>query len=144
MIPGTANENAVLMALSARPFVRVIFECGMVAKADASWLACCTASIDIIATQDLFPIINQTSVEQNGTAITSVEIKTSVESSSLDRDLGNATLNIISYTVGDGQFHSYIPKEHIGQIIQQRNVLCLNRVVYVSADEVGLLYIVVV
>lgn len=144
MIRGIANESAVFMALSARPFVKAIFEFGMVANADAPWLACSSDDIAIIDTRDLFPTANQTSVGENGIAIASVEINTSFASSSPDRALGNAAVDIIPFTVGDDLFLSYTSKGHIGRIIQQMVVLYLNHVVYVSAAEVGLLYVVVV
>ena len=139
MMRGTANESAALAALSAKPFVKAVFECGMLAKSNASWLACSPDGIALIDTKDSISTGSATNAEQEGLVIASVEIKTSVATSSLDRGVGRATVDIVFCTVGDDQFKKYIPKEHIGQMIQQMIVLCLNYVIYISAAEVGLM-----
>ena len=140
MMRGTVNETASLAALSAKPFVKAVFECGMLAKSDASCLASSPDGIALIDTKYSFSTGSAKNAEQKGLAIAFVEIKTSVATSILDRGVGRATVDILSCTVGDEQFNKYIGKEHIGQMIQQMIVLRLNHVIYISAADVGLLY----
>ena len=50
---GTANEGAVFAALSAKPFVVAVYECGMLAKTGADWLACSPDGVALIDTREL-------------------------------------------------------------------------------------------
>ena len=139
MMRGTANEHAVLSSLSRRSSVKSIQECGMLAKAGAEWLAC---SPDSIALIDTWELGLEDSAEQ--LSLASVEIETSVSRSSMDRALSRARADVVTCTVGDAAFREYIPECHMGQILHQMVVLSVNLVVYVSAAEVGIMYIVVV
>lgn len=140
MMRGTANEGAVFAALSAKSFVVAIYECGMLVKTEADWLACSPDGVALIDTKELgFDDGDEATVHM----ISSVEIETSVAQSSLDRALGRATVDIITCTVGDATFREYVPEEHTGQLLHQMLVLSVNYVIYVSAAEVGIMYIVV-
>ena len=143
MMRGTSNEAAALRALSAKPFVKAVFECGMIAKADIPWMACSPDGVAIIDTSNL-TFLGSPIAEESNEFIASIEIKTCIAESSLDRAIGRATVDTICCTVGDDQFSRYIPKEHMGQIIQQMIVLSLNHTIYVCAAEVGLMYVAIV
>lgn len=45
---GTANEKAAFLELEAKPFVKGVFQLGMVARKEESWLACIADGIAII------------------------------------------------------------------------------------------------
>ena len=143
MMRGTANEAVLLRALSANPFVKSVFECGMMAKADMPWMACSPDGVAIIEISKL-SIVGPTFTPDSDEVIGSIKIKTSIAEPTLDRALCRATLNTISCTVGDDESKRHVPKEHIGQIIQQMIVLSLNHTIYVCAAEVGLMYVAVV
>lgn len=142
MMRGIANEGAVFAALLSKPFVNAIYEYGMLGKSDAQWPACSPDGVALIdATQLQFQCVEHPT---SSSKLASVEIKTSVTRSSLDRALGRATVDVICCSVGDNVFIEYIPKEHVGQILQQTIVLSVNYVLYVWAAEVGILFIAVV
>ena len=142
MMRGRANEGAVLASLSRRPFVKSIYECGMLAKADAEWLACSPDGVALIDVEDL--CFDSGSSSPPNLSLASVEIKTSVSRASMDRALALATVDTVTCTVGDQGFREYIPECHMGQILHQLVVLSVNYVIYVSAGEAGIMYIVVV
>jgi hypothetical protein len=54
------------------------------------------------------------------------------------------SVDVLACTVGHFRFREYVPTEHIGQIIHQILVLSVDYVIYVSAAEIGVLYILVV
>lgn len=137
MMRGTGNESAVLAALSSREFVKAIYECGMLSMGEENWISC---SPDGVALIDLAKVGLSA---ENGPVFASVEIKTSVAMSSLDRAIGRATKDVVTCTVGDQIFRDNIPKEHIGQLILQMMVLKVNFVLYVAASEIGIMYLVV-
>ena len=143
MTRGTSNEAAALPAPSATPFVKSVFECGMIAKADIPWMTCSPDGVAIIDTSHL-TFLGSRITEDSNEIIASIEIKTCIAESSSDRAIGRATVDTICCTVGDDQFCRYIPKEHMGQIIQQMTVLSLNHTIYVCAAEVGLMYVAIV
>lgn len=138
MMRGSANEGAVIAALSKKPFVRAIYECGMFARADDEWVACSPDALALVDTNSLGLSDSDTP------ELASVEIKTSIASSSLDRALRVASVDVKTCIVGDAAFRSLVPREHTGQILHQMVVLSVRLVVYVSAAEVGVLYIVVI
>ena len=55
-----------------------------------------------------------------------------------------ATTDTVCVKIGDSRLLDYVPKAHIGQILHQMLVLSMNVLVYVSAAETGLLFVVVV
>ena len=140
---GTANEKAAFLALEAKPFVKVVFEVGMVSRKEESWLACSADGIAIIDHKEL-GLEGFTESKALGGIIASVEIKTSVASSSLDRVIAIATADAIICEFGDATSRQYIPEIHMGQVIQQMLVLRVRLAVYVSSSETGILYVVVV
>ena len=48
MMRGTANESAVFAAVSRKPFVKVMFECGMLAMKSTEWMACSPDGVGLI------------------------------------------------------------------------------------------------
>ena len=143
MMRGTANEAALFPALSRRPFVKALYECGMLGMRGSDWLACSPDGVALIDASLL--TFSEESLPSSGSlSLSSVEIKTSIARSSLDRALQRATMEIVCCNVGDATFREYVPEEHVGQILHQMVVLSVNYVVYVSASEGGIMYIVVV
>ena len=140
---GTTNEKAAFLELESKPFVKGVFELGMVARKEESWLACTADGIAVIDHTVLGPD-GLTERNELGGILASVEIKTSVASSSLDRAIGTATADSITCEFGDATFRQYIPETHMGQVIQQLPVLRVYLAVYVSASETGVLYVVIV
>jgi hypothetical protein len=121
----------------------------MLARSDADWMACSPDGIALINVGEL-GVVGDVSSSVTGNAfparyeLASVDIKTSVAGSSLDRALGRATVDVLTCTVGDATFREHVPTEHMGQILHQMLVLSVNYVIYVSAAEVGIMYILVV
>eukprot|EP00737_Agarophyton_chilense_P004797 gb/GEZJ01006395.1/.p1 GENE.gb/GEZJ01006395.1/~~gb/GEZJ01006395.1/.p1 ORF type:complete len:425 (-),score=36.09 gb/GEZJ01006395.1/:504-1778(-) len=137
MMRGTCNEQAVLNALSKKPFVLSIHECGMLADKQHSWLAC---SADGIARIDLAQTSFASAIGgEDNVALATVEIKTSVSSSSLNRALNNASLDLACVKVGDASVLQRIPQEHIGQVLQQMLVINTNYSIYAVSSETALL-----
>lgn len=75
---GTADENAVLRAFSAKPFAKFVFECGMIAKADLPWMACSPDGLAIIETSK---IAGYSLTAESDEVIASIEIKKSIDDS---------------------------------------------------------------
>lgn len=139
MMRGSGNEGAVLNALLSRPAVKQVFECGMFALQNEPWIAC---SPDAIAWLHPVDLCAKFGLIDNGPPfLASVEIKTSVASSSLDIALGNASQDVVYCYVGDDEFVKRIPLGHVGQLLQQALVLDVNFVVYVASSETGILFI---
>ncbi|PXF43106.1 hypothetical protein BWQ96_07140 [Gracilariopsis chorda] len=142
MMRGTANEPAVVASLKLKAFVQAFYSCGMLSMKAKPWLACSPDGIAIIELLDLGLCSEESETES--TQLCSVEIKTNVAQSSLDRALGLATADLVTCEVGDQSFRRYIPAEHIGQILHQMLVLAVNYVIYVSCSESGIMYTVLV
>ena len=138
---GTANEAAVFAALSNKPFVKALYKCGMLAKKEVDWLACSPDGVALIDVSSLNFGTDSGEIEHHTEAlsVSSVEIKTSISRTSLDRALQCATMEIICCNVGDNTFRKYIPAEHMGQVLHQMIVLSVNYVIYVSASEAGIM-----
>lgn len=114
----------------------------MLSKKNETWLAC---SPDCVALIDLSVLgMARDDVQGGQLAIASVEIKTSITQSSLDRALSHATAEVVRCSVGDATFRQYVPIEHMGQALHQMVVLSVNYLIYVSASEAGVMYTVVV
>lgn len=63
--------------------------------------------------------------------------------SSLGKEIGTATSDVLTCTIVDDVFRDHVPKEHIGQVIHQMVVLKSNVFLYLSASEIWIIYIVV-
>jgi hypothetical protein len=74
--------------------------------------------------------------------LSSVEINTSVAASSLERSVQLATIDVKVCRVGDESFRRLVPEKHVGQLLHQIMVLKINHVLYVSASETGITFIV--
>lgn len=139
---GSMNERAIFAALSFKPFVQAVYECGMLSRADADWMACSPDGIALIDTGQLG--ISEDVAAHSSIELASVEIKTNVGISSLDRASGMATVDVKTCRVGDATWNKYVPTEHMGQVLHQLPVLSVHYLIYVSAAEVGIMYILVV
>lgn len=128
---GTANESAVLAALAKKPFVVAAFERGMLVRKDADWLACSVDAVALIDARELG--MSNTSQPELAT----VEIKTNLAASSLDRAVSRASMDVKTCEGGDAEFRNLVPREHCGQVLQQAIVLCAQYAVYVCAGETG-------
>jgi hypothetical protein len=126
----------VLSALSRKPYVISLHECGMLTKRHERWLACSPDGIAIIDRRAL-GIANESNV-----VIAAVEIKTSISRTAIDSQLAGMVCDVISCAVGDTAFKKFVPEGHIGQLLHQMLVLRLNHVLYLSATETGIMYVV--
>ncbi|CDF37457.1 unnamed protein product [Chondrus crispus] len=96
---GSMNERGVFAALSSKPFVQAVYECGMLSRADADWMACSPDGIALIDTGQLG--ISEDVAAHSWMDLASVEIKTNVGVSSLDRAIGMETVDVKTCRVGD-------------------------------------------
>ena len=130
---GTANEDAILLAFSRQDYVRHVSKVGMLSMKDSDWIACSPDAIGII--------------DIDGTKhVCTVEVKTSVGDDSVRRIINTGGGNrgrTLRCRVGDTTCKSYIPPEHIGQVLQQQLVLNVAYSCYVTATETGIAYIVI-
>jgi hypothetical protein len=136
MIRETANERAVLSALSRKPYVISLHEFGMLSKRHEILIAC---SPDGIAISDLqaLGVANESNV-----VVVAVEIKPSICRTTIDSQLARMVCDVISCAVGDTAFKTFVPEGHTGQLLHQMLVLRLNHVLYVSATQTGIMYVV--
>ena len=147
MIRGTLTENPVLAALLKKSFFWSVFKCGMLGMGDQDWFACSSDAIAVI--NPLALGFTQPRTEGDGpwlneTAVATVEIKTCVAASSLDKSIEKATVDVVTCSVGDEIFQRYVPESQMGQILHQFEVAKPMFVNYISASESGLLYICVI
>jgi hypothetical protein len=163
MMRGSANEGSVLSALRKKHFVACLFEVGMIAKMEKQWMACSPDGIAVLKLDELSPRYGpnfepsaatmlpwrageSSSVFQGACGrlvLASVEIKTSVSSSSLQRSTAAASIDVTLCEIGDSRFKELVPESHVGQVLHQMIVLKCNYCLYVSAAETGILCIVV-
>lgn len=139
---GSLNEDPVLNALSSRTFIIDCFECGMLALKDEQWIACSPDAIALLNPADLSSAFGL--IDGDELIIASVEIKTSIASSSLDVTHRHASLDVIYCRIGDHEFVRRIPLKHCGQLLQQSLVLDVDYFVYVAASETSILFICVI
>lgn len=132
MLRGTVNEGAVLLAFR-KDFLLEIFECGMLCMKDSNWFDCSPESVALIDVQGLD--VNGEHVPQ----LASVEFKTIVASSSLDKAHRHLSPDFSYCTMGDSNFVRLIPQNHCGQLLQQSVFLQLQYVVYVAASNTGII-----
>lgn len=137
ILRGTTNESPVVSPLSSQPFIKSLYQSGMLSKIDKAWLACSLDGIAIIDIADLFPRTN--TVRNTYHELDSLEIKTGVSQSSLDRAIRRACGDILMRSVGDYTFQNFIRLEHVGEILHQIFSLSVSFVVYVSTSEVDII-----
>jgi hypothetical protein len=143
MMRGSVNENALLRALRRKTFMAGLFEAGMIAKKGKEWLACSPDGIAILnldhCTMAYNPFLapsasnvppwRSTGLGEARLAtagrfvLSSVEIKTSVSTSSLQRSTAAASRDVTLCTVGDQTFKELVPEQHVGQVLHQMIVL---------------------
>jgi hypothetical protein len=124
-----------LSALSRKPYVISLHECGMLTKSHERWIACSPDGIAIIDIRAL------AIAKESNVVIATVEIKTSISRTNIDSQLSGMVCDIISCAVGDTAFKTFVPEGHIGQILHQMLVLRLQHVLCVSETETGIMYI---
>ena len=139
-----------------------LFEIGMIAKRGKPWMACSPDGIAVIDLNNLpvftphqncqsetqlssseTPQYNKLPALEGCCVLCSVEIKTSVATSSLERSIQLASVDVKVCRVGDITFRTLFPEAHIGQILHQMLVLRINHVMYVAAAETGITFIVI-
>jgi hypothetical protein len=162
MMRGTENEVSVMNALRRKEFVRGLFEVGMIGKKGKDWVACSPDGIAVIDLKKLSdfdtPQVSHSQVPlpwmarqqfdelpglEGRCVLSSVEIKTRVASPCLERSIQLASLDVTVCRVGDSTFQNLIPEAHFGPLLHQMLVLRVNHVMYVSAAETGITFIVV-
>ena len=142
---GTANEFAVLKAISKERFVAGLFECRMLGRKGCNWLACSPDGVLLLNLKET-PFLNTVGTEgraRNDEVLASIEIKTNVADSALSRAVELATAEDVFCHVGDAICQNYVPDDHLFQIFHQMIVLSINYSVYVIASETGILMTVV-
>lgn len=142
MMRGTANESPAFSALSKMSFVTALFGCSMLSKKGEEWLACSPDELALILLEAIG--FKRETNDAESSTLASVEIKTNIAESSLDRNMQNATVDVMKCKVGEPSFLSLILKEHAAQLLHQMVVLSVNYVVYVAATESGVLFTAVV
>lgn len=154
MIRGTENESAVLSAVRSMYFVKAVFEVGMLGDLSNPWLAASPDGVALLTISELkyaqcpgscpvdcsFHDFASGNLSSAHGEVASLEIKTSVASSSLQRNVRRASVDVVTCIVGDDVFNRMIPKEHVGQMVQQMCVLQCHFSIYVGASQTGLLY----
>jgi hypothetical protein len=127
--------------------VKGIFEVGMTGNKEKNWMASSSDDIAVIdldniptydlmpnpETQVLPPWADTTQFDTLGglagqCVLSSVEIKTSVTASSLERSVKLASIDVKVCRVGDEYFRRLVPEEHVGQLLHQMMVLKINHV----------------
>ena len=144
---GTVNESSVLSALRGKRFVKAVFECGMLSNKDMDWWACSPDGISLIDPLAIgFDVEEAASCAETyeNLSIASVEIKTSVAHDAVDRALALKTMDVQTLKLGESILLKYIPKNHIGQVLQRMIVLNVDYCVYFFASEHAVLYIVAI
>lgn len=129
---GTVNEGAIASAIAAHPSILGVFEVGMLSRKDNSGIAC---SCDLLV---LFRLPN------GDVVIASVEMKSGIADSSVDRLIDLVSPEVIFCELGDETFSKWVPEHHIGQLLDQMVVVSLKYALYVAAGENGLAFILVV
>jgi hypothetical protein len=94
-------------------FVKNVFELGMIALKEASWIACSPDGVALIDVAGL-GLPGYAGAED---VVASVEIKTSDAASSLSRAASDAAAKVITCDLGDATFREHIPEAHVAQVI---------------------------
>lgn len=147
MMRGTANEKFVVSGLSRMPFVKAVFDVGMMSMKNARYLAGSSDGIALVDLQTLeeLQLEEERGNDTEGAFIVSatIEFKTRVSAARLGESVAFSSA-LIRCEVGDDIFRKYVPKKHIAQVMHQIVVLGLRFAVYVAAAETGILYTVLI
>ena len=121
----------------------------MFARRDVSWFACSPDGIILIDFQHLFVILNI--VDRNADehrAVAVLEIKTRVAASSIGAHFTSASTasstTPILCSFGDYRCCDLVPEEHRGQLLFNAWIMNVRWVLYVSAFEDGIGYMVLI
>ncbi len=141
---GTANEGAVLHALGKKPYICDLFEVGMLAHKEHSWLACFPDALALVRVgadteSDAHGSTDSLCVSK---AMATVEVKTRISKTIIQVGQLLATTDLVECTVGDETCARYIPREHVGQVVMQMVVTSIRHCVYCCATETEILYTV--
>jgi hypothetical protein len=129
-----------MSALYKMDFVGDVFEVGMIALKEASWIACSPDGIALIRVAS----IGFSGCVPDEEALASVEIKTSVSEISSSVTAQNASADVITCELGDVTFHKHVPEAHMAQVIQQMVVLSTLFAIYLCATETGVMFVLVI
>ena len=137
MMRGTVTENAAINALRAKTFIKAVFHCDMFGDKKPQWLVCSPDRLALIE-------INKTAFYTSYSTepqlhVCSVEIKTSIVDSILSTAVGNASEDLVSVEMGMPECFERVPHCHIGQLIQQINVLHVSYLLYFACSEAALM-----
>lgn len=109
----------------------------MIGMKDHPWIACSPDGMALIDS-------SKAGFSSTELVMASVEIKTSVAQSSVDRSLTKSSQKALNGVIGHTKFAQMDLKQHAGQLVQQATVENVDYVVYVSASENTIIYIIVV
>lgn len=115
----------------------------MIASRDTHCMACSQDGIGYINIQCLRLPHNNSIGDNVNAKLASSEIRTSVASTRLKERNRYASSNVHTCSVAEKKFLQLILREHCGLLIQKAMVLHVSYVVYVSASETSLIYVVV-
>lgn len=136
MMQATANEHHVVNAFMKKLFIHEFFEFGMIGMKNSTWIAFSPEQIALIHPRKVC-------VSTGQLVMGSVEIKTCVASSGLDRSLTNSFRQVFKFFIGDSNLLRPLPKQHVGQLLQQETVLNIDYIVFVSPRENKIFFFVV-
>lgn len=120
----------MLAALRALPFLEDGFEAILLSQKDASYLAC-SPDVIVLLNKATLPIFSSAAgfdaaavYGSDSTLVCATdEIKTLVAASSLVQSIALSTSGSIQCERGNAQFQTYVPREHMAQIVHQ--IWCL-------------------
>jgi len=134
MKKGTKNEKAVVKALRRQPWVRDLWEVGLVAMKDQPWIA---VSADGVAT------VQRPEKNREDIMTVTVEIKTKIASGPLQsaRNVRRRQgTNYFECTVGTQLWFDSVPAEYRGQVMHQAVVFGFEATLFVVASVTGIIY----
>lgn len=141
---GTENETAVVENLKKKPFIKAVFEIGLVSKKDHPCLGCSSDGIALVHTDEAANAMlagdGDVTIDDNNFWVATVEVKTKISPASLGSSLSLSSTDTIFCTADDEVFKRYIPHNHMAQVIQQVTVLNVKFAIYVVSSETGVLY----
>lgn len=157
MMRGTENDSAFFSAVRSMYFVEAVYEVAMFGNLANPWLA---------VSQDGVALLNFSKLKYARCAgscavgcsfhdcaswnqsaalgeVASLQFKTSLASSSLQRNVPRPSVDVDTCILGDDTFNRLVPMEHAEQVVQQMCVLQCYISIYFYASKTGLPYMVV-
>lgn len=147
MMRGSANESAVTHYLIKKDIVSAVFDFGMVCHNEYKHLACPPDGVTLLkkGLSLRLLVFNDGGLRVNDEPmwLATVEVKTTVASSTLGGALELVTTEIVYCDMGDQTSHEYIGPEHISQALHQAAILRPSYAIYIVASQIGVLYTVI-